>query len=149
MSFLPGFLSIDIRPNQKSEQTIRESASLFGGARESIRIVAGRLDASFYSDQRIVRALNNAIGKGASVVIAYYPHENHSVFSGQLKEKVPGARLTMLKDKPMRHWAVVDGKHLRIERKHDEGTSETPAIICKNARSLADEFTSKFETFLK
>jgi hypothetical protein len=149
MGFLPGFLSINIKPNRQSESTIKESASLFNDARSSIRIVAGRLDANFYHDDRIIRALNNAASKGASIDIAYYPHREEGDFNKQLGAKIPKAHIITLKHKPPRHWAVIDGKHVRIERKHNDGATETPAIICKNVRVLADEYISSFEALSK
>lgn len=146
MGLLPGFLSLGFSANRSREDTLKESARLFNNARSSIKIVAGRLDSSFYQDQRTINALNKAVIKGAVIQIACYSPGNHGQFCALLKKNVPNARVSVLKHKPNRHWAIVDGKHVRIEGRHKDDAKNTPAIICRNSSALANVYADEFDS---
>ena len=68
---------------------------------------------------------------------------------GILQQQIPGIKIWTLKQTPARHMLSVDGRHVRIERRHIEGAKETPALICRNASLLARDLDSKFEALAK
>jgi hypothetical protein len=145
------FLSFDCIANQEAEHTRRESIKLLKKARMSVKIVAGNLSADFYSNPQVLKALSSARTKGASIEIAHYPTMGVDVDKtiNLLQEHVPGIKIWTLQKVPARHMLSIDGKHVRIERRHVQGAQETPALICRNASLLAKELDNKFEALAK
>lgn len=147
MGFVSRFFSIDIQPNAMTEDTIDVSLKLLKEAKRSIKIVTGELNSFFYKDDRTQKELSRAANKGVSIEIAYLAsRDTDSDFAKEFTKSIPAAKMIEIKDKEeaKRHWMVVDGKHVRIEREHPVGLYDSAAIIIRDARPLAEEYSRKF-----
>ena len=116
---------------------------MFQQAKKSIRIVGGDLNADFYSDPKVVSALEGRVAKNVSVEIAYHPsdkkHKRAAVFG------VDGVVFHELRQRPARHLMCVDGIHARIERTHEPGANRTPSVLLFNAKDVAKGIEAEFE----
>jgi len=140
------FLSFNCISNQTEEKTKQESIKLFRGANNSIKILAGNINSPFYSDENVVDSLSDAAKRGVKVELAFFPIAGQGTKSKITK--IQTLKLERLKNRPIRHVTIVDGKHLRIEAKHRDGSKTTPAIICKDDPPLASEWESAFESLV-
>lgn len=143
------FISFDCIANREEEHTRRESILLFNKAKDHIKIIAGDPNNDFYNDERVVNALKGAINKGVDVQVAYFPIAKKHEKPGSATFQIPKIRVWTLKTAPQRHMSVIDGKHVRIERRHPLAVRQTPAIICKNAPLLARDVESIFTTLIE
>lgn len=137
-------VTLNCDTNLTPEDTIRESVHLYNKARKSIHIVAGSLDAPFYRDPQVIGALKEAAARGVAVFIIYDKTKlkgeapQIELFSSFNVELKPSASVK-------RHFTVIDGRHVRIEKRHEDEPPQTPAVICKDARLLAQEMDNRFE----
>ncbi len=141
------FLSLDCVANQEIESTRKESIVLFNKARHNIRIIAGDLNNDFYQDRKVIVSLKKAVGRGVDVIIAYHPVGRTSTIG--IKREIPNMKVVATSRVPYRHMVSVDGKHVRIEKRHPVGVKKTPAIICKNAPILARDVEIAFNALTK
>lgn len=139
----------DCMSNSKKESTIKESADLFGKANKSITMVAGDPCSSFYTDKRIVNCIENRIKERENirVTLAYYPDKDSIEHVCGIMA-IPKVKIVKLKYKPSRHFAIVDGKHVRLEERHLPGAENTPAIICRNVSLLARDMEEAYSTLV-
>ena len=141
------FISLDCVANQEIESTKKESIALFNKAKHNIKIIAGDPNNDFYQDSKVIASLRKAVGRGVDVVIAYHPVGRISTIG--IKREIPNMKAVATSEVPYRHMVSVDGKHVRIEKRHPVGVRKTPAIVCKNAPILARDVETVFNALTK
>lgn len=135
--------------NKHSEDTKQKSAAFFDEASENIRIIAGSLNADFYSDKRIVASLENAVKRGVRVCIAYCPALNPEGAQVGKAVQIKGVNSFPLEFPPRRHMMSIDNVHVRIEKRHGSCATSTPAIFLWNAPSRARDINAHFDALVR
>jgi len=136
--------SLNCTANMTSEQTKKESIKLFEKANKSIDIVAGNVNSGFYSDPDIIKVLTKiALKDNMSIRVLYDPERSSAIDASKIAG-IKNINLVKSSKKPLRHVTIVDGKHVRIEQKHENDNSMTPAFICYDSSKLAGELVNKF-----
>ena len=97
-----------------------------------------------YSKPEIINALENAANKGVNIEIIHGPTDYRSEEIARLQRE---NRLSLypLDERPERHFMVVDGKHVLIEKSHSVRKYPISIITCFHAHPLSDEKSIIFE----
>jgi len=124
------------------DPTTRDYANLIGKAEVSVLIVSGKLLPSVYASKQFLRSVNEAVRKGIPVEILVGPGINKETFQ---EYQNLGVEIQILPKWPGRHFAVVDGNHVRIEEPHPESSNQCSQYIIyhyKYAHKLTKLFHS-------
>lgn len=125
-------------------------SDLFHEAKKSIRIVGGNLHHGFYSDNKIVKDLKEALQRGVNVEIVCGPKidaQNDKLLN--LAQTAEHFKIIHLPYYPQRHFMVVDGRHVRKEKKHSTNLTQHLDVegdILYNRPFLASQLSEIFET---
>jgi sugar-specific transcriptional regulator TrmB len=123
-----------------AEKAIDDLKQLFDKATENIQIVSGKLPYLVYGDSTIIESLMEAVKRGASIDIVTGPNSDDKsleFFAGL------GASVSILPAWQPHHFMVIDGRHVRIEKRHAENAKRRVHYVImdyKNAIELEHEF---------
>lgn len=123
------------------EKINKATWGFFDLAASNIKIVAGELTNLFYSHPRTLEALEKAREKGVCVEIVHGPARDETVVA-QLRAR--GVKLYALDERPRIHFAIVDGKHAKVEDFHEPGQLNRVYYIKYNTEYLATSLEGKF-----
>lgn len=137
--------------NRNIEKSIEFSVKVFTLAKNNghIRIVGGELDKRFYSDSRIIKALEDAYNRKVKIDIIFGPEMdsgNDGIKSLWIEEKI---RLWWLEKRYDKHFMVIDDHFVRIEEYHLPLQIDRKAYVYKSiwlGKELIDEFTKLLST---
>jgi sugar-specific transcriptional regulator TrmB len=124
-----------IYPNRSIEKAVKVCGNLYGNAKESIKIVSGRLNSKFYNAPRIVGAFEKALEKNVSIEIVCGPAIDPDTKEIIELSKKGFIKIFQLKSNnlPKAHFSIVDEKHLRLEMPHpaeaELGTTEADVVL--------------------
>ena len=104
----------------------REFAKLLSTSRLEIRIVSGRATSNVYESDVVLAAIETARRKhNVQIELFTGPNPNKSAIQ---KWKSFGATINVLKSWPERHFALIDGRHARIEEPHVQGLDDNKCV---------------------
>ena len=126
---------------------------LLGRARREVYLSTG-LSASFYNDQEVKRAIEEAAGR----VRVWWLLLDHYVDVGRAKGELPwlfelfdrareGGEVFEIRRSlsPVLHWLIVDGKHIRLEKPHrPEDTFRDNLVALDVDKAIIDILLARF-----
>jgi len=123
----------------------RDMVKLFRKAESSVRIVSGGFPYRLYGSEGIVNALKQALDRRCTVEVITGPEAS----SRSLKLwSSHGASVYVLSEWPSQHFAVIDGKHVRIEDPHSHDEEKRVQYVIDNFKNVG-ELNRKFEELKK
>lgn len=135
-------VGITRRVGKPNGNMLVELVKLFSKAESRIKVVSGELPYEVYCNNGLVEVMQQALKKGCTIEIIAGPsaeRESLEFFSSH------GISVYVLEEWPSRHFAVVDGKHVRLEEPHQQGAKERVQYIIYNFKD-ATELENKFDT---
>jgi len=117
-------------------------AKLFGKAKESIKVIIPDININFFWDDRLIKALKEAVARGVAVKVAHC--ETYNVGKIGILG-VPGIEIFKLNKPHKRLVASVDAKHIVIERSKPRIRKIESGLILKNSILLAHEADATFD----
>lgn len=122
------------------------TAELFSKAKSSIKIVSGGFSSRLYLDHKgIVDAIKQALKGECKVEIAVGPDAKEETLKFW---DLHGASIFLLDQWPVQHFAVVDGKHVRLEDPHPAGEEKQVQYVVYNFK-YADLLQKRFDALKK
>ena len=116
-------------------------AKLFNKAKSSIKIVSGDLPHGVYCSDYIIDAIKRVLKKEFIFEIVVGQKANKKC---QQAFAAYGDSVYVLEQWPAQHFAVVDGKHARLEEPHSQGEEKIIQYIIYNYKH-AKELEKKFD----
>ena len=136
---------LEIYPNSGLERSIEKSQELFERADSTIYIVTGRLDSRFYEADEILKAIDEALRqRDVKIEVLVGPDVDEGTRRIFRLASEGGLSLYQLDHYPKYHFAVVDGRHTRIEEPHGDDLGNEKAYIIFNTISLAKRLEEEF-----
>jgi hypothetical protein len=127
-----------------ANQSVKHTAELYRSARNSLYIVAGELNADVWTKEAIKRALHDLTGRKnpPRIKIVFGPREKADkatldcLISLMQEGKL---ELYVVPERRERHFAVVDGVHVKVEEPHAPQAQFRPGYVDYNNPELAAE----------
>jgi sugar-specific transcriptional regulator TrmB len=123
------------------ENVIRDIKKLLSKAKHSIKVVSGEFPYEVYCEDGVADVVEKIFERGVEDKIFTGPDANKSSLSFFDSH---GASVYKLKKWPTEHFIVVDGKHARLEKAHEEGQEKRTHYIVYNYKH-AKELENKFD----
>lgn len=125
-------------------------SELFREAKETIQIVGGNLHHEFYSDDKIINDLDQALQRGVKIEVVCGPEidkKNDKLVN--LAQNRKHFKISHLPYYPKRHFMIIDRRHVRKEKKHPVAPLqhlEMEGTVLYNRLFLASQLSEIFET---
>lgn len=140
----PHSLRLPYEANNSIESARNQMARLCDSAKSEVNIVSGSLKAAVYEVPPVNKAIERAIERGVAI--------NAVVVGERLDERFSGEghwtrhRAVSLRHLPIEcsHMMIVDGWHIRIEKKHGQERDDRKAVCRYFGRELAGEGNNSF-----
>lgn len=143
LSFFAGFVA-----NDSYKDTVKDLETLITSARESIWLVAGRLEAGVFANAGVLNAIKKAIGREKPVKIRILTGPTIDEGSAQLlqlaRENPDKIEILRLGFSPNGHFTIIDGKHVRVEEYHEPSALQRKALTRYNTLFLAERMGTEF-----
>jgi hypothetical protein len=119
---------------------------LLESAKLSVHVVGDQLNSSFYQNPRTLDVLQRLVARGVSLQLVHGSEADTGALAA-LKEI--GVELFRVDNPPDHHFAVVDGRHVKVEAEHTLESNEREYFIKYDTKVLGQDLEQKFASLLK
>lgn len=115
------------------DATTLDYAKLISSAKSTVRIVSGKLLDEVWQSPAFREAFKKASSKATIEIIV-----GHKASASSIEfVRGFGATVTILDSSPSRHFAVIDGRHARIEEPHSEESNKCHQYVIYNYKDAS------------
>lgn len=131
--------------NGEYPDMVLDMQKLFRKASYSIQIVSGGFSSKVYCTKEIQDSLDLALKKKCLIEVIVGPDADKECVKGWISHGIP---IYFLDQNPDSHFALVDGKHVRVEEPHKVGYKKRVQYIIYNFKN-AEKLSIFFEELKK